>query len=49
MAKEKKLMTCITGPTVRHIINQANELELSREDIVNMFTLGEQVYLVFYK
>ena len=49
MAKEKKLMTCITGPTVRHIINQANELELSREDIVNMFALGGQIYLVFYK
>lgn len=49
MNDKKKLMTCITGPTVRHIINQANELELNREDIVNMFVLGGQIYLVFYK
>lgn len=37
------------GQTVRDIVAQANELEITREDIVNMFALGGQIYLVFYK
>lgn len=49
MEKEKKLITCIIGSTVRDVIKQAQELEIKREDIVNMFSLGEQIYLVFYK
>lgn len=49
MEKEKTLITCIMGSTVREVIKQAQELEIKREDIVNMFSLGEQVYLVFYK
>lgn len=48
MTKEK-LMTCIIGQTVRSIINQANELEITKEDIVSMFALGGQIYLVYYK
>ena len=46
--KDSKLMTCIIGSSVRDIINQARELEIQREDIVNMFVLREQVYLVYY-
>ena len=49
MAKENKTMTCIVGQTVRGIISQANELGIQREDIVNILTLGERIYLVFYK
>lgn len=49
MEKEKTLITCIIGSTVREVIKQAQELEIKREDIVNMFSLGEQIYLVFYK
>lgn len=49
MEKEKTLITCIIGSTVREVIKQAQELEIKREDIVNMFSLREQVYLVFYK
>lgn len=49
MSDKKKLMTCITGSTVRDIVSKANELEINREDIVNMFVLGGQIYLVFYK
>ena len=49
MKEEKKLITCIIGSTVREVIKQAQELEIKREDIVNMFSLGEQIYLVFYK
>lgn len=49
MKEEKTLVTCIIGSTVREIIKQAQELEIKREDIVNMFPLGGQIYLVFYK
>lgn len=49
MEKEKTLITCIIGSTVREVIKQAQELEIKREDIVSMFSLGEQIYLVFYK
>lgn len=49
MEKEKKLITCIIGSTVREVIKQAQELEIEREDVVNMFPLGGQIYLIFYK
>jgi hypothetical protein len=49
MEKEKTLITCIVAPTVREIIKQAIELEIKKEQIVNMFPLGGQIYLVFYK
>ena len=35
MGKEKRVLTCIVGPTVRSIIQQANELEIQKEDIIN--------------
>lgn len=49
MGEKNKVMTCIVGQTIREIISQANELGIQREDIVNMLTLGERIYLVFYK
>lgn len=49
MAKNGKIMTCIVGQTIRNIVSQANELEIPKEDIVSMFALGGQIYLVFYK
>jgi hypothetical protein len=49
MGEKNKVMTCIVGQTIRGIISQANELGIPREAIVNMFTLGGQIYLVYYK
>lgn len=49
MTREDKVMACIVGQTVRNIVAQANELEIPREDIISMFALGGQIYLVFYK
>lgn len=49
MKEEKTLITCIIGSTVREVIKQAQELEIRREDIVSMFPLGGQIYLVFYE
>ena len=44
-----KIMVCIVGPTVRNIIEQANQLGIQKEDIVSMFALGGQIYLIYYK
>lgn len=49
MVRDGKIMLCIVGNNVRNIVNQANELDIQREDIVGMFALGEQVYLVYFK
>lgn len=49
MKEEKTLITCIIGSTVREVIKQAQELKIKREDIVNMFPLEGQIYLVFYR
>lgn len=49
MEKDGKIMLCIVGSNIRNIVNQANELKIQREDIVGMFTLREQVYLIYYK
>ena len=46
---QSTLVHCIVGPNVRDIVKQANELKLKREDIISMFILKEQVYLVYYK
>lgn len=47
--ENKKLIQCIVGSSVRNIVKQANELNIQKEDIIQMFILGGQVYLVFYK
>lgn len=49
MDEKNKVMTCIVGQTIRGIINQANELGISKEDIVSMLTASGQIYLVYYK
>ena len=47
--RQSTLVHCIVGSNVREIVNQANELKLKRENIITMFVLKEQVYLVYYK
>lgn len=47
--ESSRLLQCIFGNTVRSVVSQANELKIKREDIVQMFVLGGQVYLVYYR
>ena len=49
MTRNSKTMVCIVGSTVRNVIEQANQLEIQREDVVNIFALGGQIYLIYYK
>lgn len=48
MTKEGKILTCVVGDTIRNVVKQANELNIEKEDIVSMFTLNGQIYLVYY-
>lgn len=43
-----KIMLCIVAPTIREIVRQSNELGIQKEDIVGMFHLREQFWLVYY-
>lgn len=45
----KGLLQCIVGNTVRSVVSQANELEIQRGDIVQVFVLGGYVYLIYYR
>lgn len=44
-----QLMTAITGNTIRDIVRLANELEVSRADVVSLLKDNGQFVLVYYK
>lgn len=46
---EGKVIHCIAKDSVSAIISEARKLAISREDIVTMFTLHNQVYLIYYR
>lgn len=46
---EGKVIHCIAESNVQTIVQKARKLDLSKEDIIAMFTLGGQVYLVYYR
>jgi hypothetical protein len=54
MAKEEKevkstYMEAIYEPTIRRIVQVANEQEIKKEQIVSLLKQGEQYVLVYYK
>lgn len=49
MKGENKMMMLITGVTMRSIVSQANELGVQKEDIVQLFHMSGQIYLIYYK
>lgn len=50
MNEEKnKVAHCLSSPKVRDVVNAMKEENIAKEDIVNMFAFGNQVYLVYYK
>lgn len=53
MAKEEKkeestYMVTINRPTIRGIVQAANDLEIKKEQIVSLVKQGEQYVLVYY-
>lgn len=41
-------MTAITAPTIRAIVNSANELSIKREDIITLTKESNEYILVYY-
>lgn len=47
--EKRRVISCITGSTVRGMIDKANELKLTKEDILDILVLRDQVYLIYFK
>ena len=43
------MIHCIAESNVQAIVQKARKLKIDQTDIVSMFTLGNQVYLVYYR
>lgn len=48
-SKEAQIMTAITNTTIRGIVNNANEIEIKRENIVSLLKENGQFVLVYFK
>lgn len=48
IVKNGKVMTAFTAPTIRAIVDIANELSIKREDIVTLTKESGQYILVYY-
>lgn len=48
-SKETQIMTAITNTTIRGIVNNANEIEIKRENIVSLLKENGQFVLVYFK
>lgn len=46
--KEGKLMTAITAPNIRQLVDIANEVSISREDIISIIPSNEGYTLIYY-
>lgn len=49
MEDKEKEITCIVGLTIRNLLDKAKNLEIKKEDIVNIFPMEGQIYMIFYK
>lgn len=49
MEDKEKEITCIVGLTIRNLLDKAKSLEIKKEDIVNIFPMEGQIYMIFYK
>lgn len=48
MEKADKKMMCMTFPTIREIVKRVNELQIPKEDIVEIFHLRDDYWLIYY-
>jgi hypothetical protein len=48
MEEHKKQFNVIFNSNLRSIINQANFLEIKKEDIIGIYSKGELWYLIYY-
>lgn len=47
--KVSQIMAALTAPTIRGIVNSANEVGIKREDVVSLLKENGQFVLVYFK
>lgn len=47
--EKKKIVHCISAPSLRKLVEAANELNISKEDIINIVDFGNQIHLIYYR
>jgi len=45
--EDKSILLCINAPQMRDLLNQANEVGVCKEDIVQILYLHEEYWLVY--
>lgn len=46
---EERIIHCIAEDSVRKLVDKANKLSIKKEDIVQIFVLGGQVHMIYYR
>lgn len=49
MNGDKKMLRAIDATTIKELLNRANNLSLTKENIVRIIDQGDQYILIFYK
>lgn len=47
--EKKKIVHCVSAPSVRKLVEAANELDISKEDIISIVDYGNQIHLIYYR
>lgn len=49
MPKNKQSLSVLISPTIRGLIRDANDLELTKENIISLMKEGGQFILIYFK
>lgn len=49
MVKDGKIMTALTAPHIRALVDMANEMKIPRADVVSILDRVDEVVLIYYK
>lgn len=48
VSRNDKMMTALTAPHIRSLIDRANELEIPREDVITVIDKKDEIVLIYY-
>lgn len=48
MTKKGKIMTAVSAPHIRALVDIANELKIPREDVISILNNNGEVVLIYY-
>lgn len=48
VSRNDKMMTALTAPHIRSLIDRANELEIPREDVITIIDKKDEIVLIYY-